>query len=59
MLVAWWGGVWGGSWNEPLVQLSWLEGGLRFEITCTHSHFLPLPLVEHTFPWFSFLAAGP
>ena len=32
----------------------WPEGGFSFELACLHSHFLPPPLVEQVFPWFSF-----
>ena len=35
---------------RPLGELDRLEGGLSFEITYPHSHFLPLPLVEQVPP---------
>ena len=40
-------------------EVTLARGVLRFEIACPHSHFLPLPIVEEVFPWFSFQTTVP
>ena len=44
---------------QPVGELDMPEGGLNLEVTCPHSHFLPLPLVEQVPPWFSFQTTAP